>query len=174
MEIASSLLTGLVSAAIAAVVTYFATRSKIRLDLTVENDKELRKKRLEVYQKLWIQLKPLARFSPEKELSYQLIKDTSEQMRNWYFDEASGIFLSKESRKPYFELKESLQKIIGAERLVKDADVSFTKDELEITVKTKNKTEKVKEILETVLEQGKELRRCLSDDIGSRKEPFLS
>jgi hypothetical protein len=38
-----SLLTGLISGAITAVVTYYATFSKARLELTIEYDKELRK-----------------------------------------------------------------------------------------------------------------------------------
>lgn len=184
MDILASLLTGLVAGAISAVVTYFATRSKIRLDLAVENDKKLRDERLKVYKDLWKLLKPLARFSPETPLSYQIIKDTSEKMRDWYFDEG-GIYLSKESRKPYFDLKKSLQRIIDEEGLKKDEDESFSPSELEKEVEpekpenavqknfSKNKPEQVKDILDKALSQGKELRTSLSDDIGTRKEPFL-
>jgi len=174
MDISLSLLTGLISASITAVVTYYATRSKIRLDLAVENDKKLREKRLEVYQKLWVLLKPLARFSPEKELSYQQIKITSEKMRDWYFNDASGIFLSKETRKPYFDLKKSLQQIINESELIKDKDEPFTEVDKSKEIKNNwNTPERVNEILEKILKQGKELRTSLSDDIGTRKEPFL-
>ena len=155
MEIGTSLLTGLVSAALTAIVTYYATRSKIRLDLTVEYDKEIRKKRLELYEKLWRLLKPFARFSPEEKPTYAIIKQTSEKMRDWYFDEFGGIYLSKESRKPYFYLKEYLQDVIDDENL------------------KNNQTELGKAQLNKLLDLGKQLRDSLSDDIETRKESFL-
>src|SRR5713101_8317869 len=95
-----SLLTGLISGAITAVVTYFATLSKARLELTIEYDKGLRENRLAAYQELWKRLKPLAPYSPEKPITHDVVKDTSEKMRDWYF-EVGGIFLSSESRGPY-------------------------------------------------------------------------
>lgn len=95
-EAYSSLLTGLVSGAITAVITYFVTLSKARLELTIEYDKELRQNRLEAYQKLWKIMKPLARYSAERPLTHQIVKQTSEAMRDWYFD-AGGIFLSRAS-----------------------------------------------------------------------------
>ena len=155
MEIGTSLLTGLISAALAAVVTYFATRSKIRLDLMVEYDKEIRQKRLVLYQNLWKMLKPLARFTAEEKLTYPKIKETSENMRDWYFDKAGGLYLSKESRKPYFDLKEYLQDIIDDENL-KDKKAELSKSQL-------NK----------ILDYGKRLRDSLSDDIETRKKSFL-
>ncbi len=181
IDILVSLLTGLVAGAISAVVTYFATRSKIRLDLTVENDKKLRDERLRVYKDLWVLLKPLARYSPEIPLTYQKIKDTSEKMRNWYFDEAKGIYLSKESRKPYFELKKSLQQIIDREDFKKKIDEDLTKIEIKVKeeknfirkIFNKGNSEQAKNIIDKALAQGMELRRSLSEDIGTRKEPFL-
>jgi hypothetical protein len=155
MEIGTSLLTGLISAALTAVVTYFATRSKISLDLTVEYDKEVRKKRLELYEKLWKLLKHLARFSREQNLTYAIIKQTSEDMRDWYFDEFGGIYLSKQSRKPYFDLKEFMQDIIDDENL------------------RDNKTDLSQAQLNNLLDLGKQLRDSLSDDIETRKESFL-
>ena len=49
----SSLFTGLASGVISSVLTYFSTRSKIRLDMRVEYDKALHEKRLELYKELW-------------------------------------------------------------------------------------------------------------------------
>ena len=116
-----SLLTGIVSGAITAVVTYFATLSKARLELSIEYDKELHKNRLTAYKELWPKLKPLARYSVEEPITYQVVKDTSEKMRDWYFD-VGGIFLSRESRKPYFALKEVMQRIIDDNDLQKSPD----------------------------------------------------
>jgi hypothetical protein len=154
-DILLPLLTGLVSGSFTAIVTYFATRSKIRLDLTAEYDKELRDKRREVYEKLWKLLKPLARFSREKQITYQIIKETSEKIRDWYYD-TGGIYLSKESREPYFAFKKSMQKIIDNKDLKEKPETAIG----EVT-------------LEKMLHQGTELRSSLSDDIGTRKKSWI-
>jgi hypothetical protein len=86
---------------ISAVITFFVTRAKVRLDLTAEYDRKLRSERLDAYRDLFKSLKPLARYSPESPLTYQIIRNTSEELRDWYFD-TGGIYLSKESRTPYF------------------------------------------------------------------------
>lgn len=154
-ETFSSLLTGLVSGALTAVITYFVTLSKARLELTVEYDKELRKSRLEAYQKLWKIMKPLARYSPEKPLTRELVKQTSEAMRDWYFD-AGGIFLSRASREPYFALKREMQAIIDNASLQEAMDAPLAKD-----------------LTHALHERGTSLRASLSDDIGTRKGPFV-
>ena len=150
-----SLLAGLISGAITAVVTYFATLSKARLDLTIEYDKELRENRLAAYKELWPKLKPLARYSPENPITYNVVKDTSEKMRDWYFD-TGGIFLSRESRKPYFDLKQAMQDIIDHPDLQKETD-----KELDT------------QWLKPLFDQGTALREALSNDIGTRRRPFI-
>ena len=150
-----SLLTGLISGAITAVVTYFATFSKARLELTIEYDKELRRSRLEAYKELWNKLKPLARYSPEKPLTYQIVKETSESLRHWYFD-TGGIFLSRESREPYFALKQAMQDIIDHSELQKDKDKPLDA-----------------EWRKPLFDRGRVLREGLSNDVGTRRQPFL-
>jgi hypothetical protein len=150
-----SLLTGLISGAITAVVTYFATLSKARLDLSIEYDKELRENRLAAYKELWKRLKPLARYSPETPLTHQVIKDTSESMRDWYFD-LGGIFLSRESRGPYFALKQKMQEIIDNPELQKEKDHPLDA-----------------KWIKPVHDRGTKLRETLSNDIGTRWQPFL-
>lgn len=144
-----SLLTGFISGAITAVITYFATLSKARLDLSIEYDKELRASRLAAYKELWRLLKPLARYSPETPLTHQVIKETSESMRDWYF-ESGGIFLSRESRAPYFALKKKMQEIIDNPDHPLDA-----------------------KWIKALHDQGTILREALSNDIGTRRQPFL-
>jgi hypothetical protein len=114
-EAALSLATGLISGLVSAVITFFVTRAKVRLDLTAEYDRKLRSERLDAYRDLFKRLKPLARYSAERPLSYKLIRDTSEDLRDWYFD-VGGIYLSKQSRDPYFHLKGLMQKIIDKEK----------------------------------------------------------
>ncbi len=150
-----SLLTGLVSGAITAVVTYFATLSKARLDLTIQYDKVLHENRLAAYTALWPLLKPLAPYSPEKPITYHIVKDTSEKMRDWYFD-VGGIFLSSESRGPYFDLKDDMKKIIDDPVLKGETDRPL--DE---------------ELLKPLHRHGRALREALSNDIGTRRRPFV-
>ncbi len=154
-ETLPSLLTGLISGAITAVITYFVTLSKARLELTVGYDKELRKSRLEAYQKLWKIMKPLARYSAERPLTHHIVRQTSEAMRDWYFD-IGGIFLSHDSRGPYFALKREMQAIID------DASLRESKDAPLADRWTKR-----------LYERGTALRASLSDDIGTRKGPFV-
>lgn len=150
-----SLLTGFVSGAITAVVTYFATLYKARLELTIEYDKELRKNRMEAYKVLWPLMKPLARYSVEQPITYGIVKDTSEKMRDWYFG-PGGIFLSRESRKPYFDMKELMQQIIDDSELRKDEQQPLSERRLR-----------------SLTEQGTRLRAALSNDVGSRRSPFI-
>jgi hypothetical protein len=149
-----ALIAGLVSGAVTSVITYFATAAKIRLELTIEYDKELRKERLSAYLKLWPKLKPLARYSPPSPVSRQLVKDTSEDMRDWYFD-TGGVYLSRESRDHYFKLKGTMQKIID--------DPEILEEDGSLPGKW----------VKTLHYEATRLRAALSDDIGTRQEPFL-
>jgi hypothetical protein len=149
-----ALIAGLVSGAVTSVITYFATAAKIRLELATEYDKELRKERLSAYLELWPKLISLARYSAPSPVGRQLVMRTSEAMRDWYFD-TGGIYLSRESRGPYFELKGTMQYIID-NPLILNNDGSLT-DEWVVTLHR----------------QASELRTSLSDDVGTRQEPFL-
>ena len=157
-QTALSLLTGLVSGLISAVITFFVTRAKVRLDLTAEYDRKLRSERLDAYRDLFKRLKPLARYSPESPLTYQIIRSTSEDLRDWYFD-IGGIYLSKESRTPYFDLKTMMQNIIDNEKLQENPKAALP--------------EEFVEDLKHLLEQGKLLREYLTKDIGTRRGPFV-
>ena len=155
-----SLVTGLVSGLVSAVITFFVTRAKVRLDLTAEYDRKLRSERLDAYRDLFKRMKPLARFSPEKPVTYKVIKDTSEDMRDWYFD-VGGIYLSKESRDPYFHLKELMQVIIDEEKYK------------EIDPNNEALVNEFKALSKEILEEGKLLRLYLTNDIGTRRGPFV-
>lgn len=145
----------LLLAGITALFTYLATRSKIRLDLTAEYDKDLRTSRLKVYQDLWKLLEPLARYSRPGPVTYVVVKDIAEEMRIWYFQQG-GIFLTKESYTPYFSLKEAMQNIIDDEHLKED-----------------NTRELDEKRLSILLMGASLLRKSLTEDIGSRNESFL-
>jgi hypothetical protein len=149
----NALIAGFISGAITAVITYLATVAKTRLDLAVEYDKGLRKDRLDVYLKLWPMLKPLAKYSAPEPARYQIVKQVSENMRDWYFD-VGGIYLSKRSRGPYFDFKKVMQKII---------DNPSEQDGL-------LPDDKVRELHE----KATKLREALSNDIGTRQGSLLA
>jgi len=152
----ASVVTGLVSGVISSALTYFSTRSQIRLDLTVEYDKNLHEKRLELYQKLWPATKGLARFARPSPLTYKDVKETAVRMLDWYFDDRGGIYLSKRSRTPYFDLKEKMQSVIDKPALAARPDDKIP-DKLR----------------DQIFKAGNRLRSSLADDIGTRKAPWL-
>ena len=73
-EAAISLVAGLISGLVSAVITFFVTREKVRLDLAAEYDRKLRSERLDAYRDLFKRMKPLARYSVEKPLTYKIIR----------------------------------------------------------------------------------------------------
>ena len=152
----SSLITGLASGVISSVLTYFATRSKIRLDLTVEYDKALHDKRLVLYREFWPITKPLGRFVPHFSLTYNNVKNVVTDMHEWYFKEG-GIYLSKSSRKPYFHLKQQMLRVIDNERLEATPDARIDD----------------KELCKAILDAATSLRTSLADDIRTRRSPWL-
>ncbi|MEO7146162.1 MAG: hypothetical protein ABI165_21925 [Bryobacteraceae bacterium] len=151
----ASLITGLVSGVISSALTYFGTRSKIRLDMRVEYDKNLHDKRLELYKQLWPKTEPLARFAPHYVLNYNMVKAVSVDMREWYFKEG-GIYLSKRSRKPYFALKKQMQHVIDNGGLETRPDAQIDDG-----------------ARDAILEAASNLRTSLADDIRTRNAPWL-
>jgi len=153
---ASSVITGLVSGAISSVLTYFGTRSKIRLEMRVEYDKALHNKRLELYKALWPETEPLARFKPHFFLTYSIVNAVAERTRDWYFNKEGGIYLSKQSRKPYFRLKKAMQRVIDDGEMEKQPDAKIDDN-----------------MRDAIVQAASRLRASLSDDIGTRRAPWL-
>ena len=152
----SSLITGFASGIISSVLTYFGTRSKVRLDMTVEYDKALHNKRLELYKQLWPTTKPLGRYVPHFSLTYNKVRKVATEMHEWYFNEG-GIYLSKQSRKPYFDLKTQMLRVIDNERLEATPDARIED----------------KETCNAILDAATNLRTSLADDIRARRAPWL-
>jgi len=140
---------------VSAVITYFSTRYKTRLELTVEYEKELQKSRLEAYKKLWAMLERLARFGIDKPVTYEDLRQISNATRIWYFHDG-GIYHTRASRGPYFHRKELLQLLLDDENLA-----SRPMDAIE------------RERLKPVVGAGSTLRTTLSDDIGTKRQSWL-
>jgi hypothetical protein len=153
---ASSLIPGLVSGVVSSVLTYFGTRSKIRLEMRVEYDKALHDKRLELYRELWPETEAVARFKPHFVLTYSIVKAVAEKTREWYFRKEGGIYLSKPSRKPYFRLKEIMQRVIDNTEMEKQPDATIDDN-----------------VRDDIVRAASRLRASLADDIGTRRAPWL-
>ncbi len=146
-----SILIGGVAGIISAAITYFSTRAKIRLDLAAEYDKTLQEERLKVYKELWAMLEPLARYGRDKEITYSVLKEISDQTRSWYF-KTGGIYLTEFSRKPYFDWKKTMQELLDNEKFKTNPDKKIPDSELK-----------------NVISAGSTLRTSLSDDIGTKR-----
>lgn len=150
-----SVLIGGVAGVVSAVITYFSTRFKTRLELTAEFDKELQRSRLEAYKKLWSMTEKLARFGREKPVTYDDLRQISNETRAWYFGEG-GIYLTRASRGPYFRMKELMEPVL------RDKETST------------GPTGEIKgELLDPIIDAGSRLRSSLSDDIGTKRASWL-
>ena len=149
-----SVLVGGVAGFVSAVITYFSTRFKTRLELTVEYDKELQKSRLEAYKKLWGMLDKFAKYGREP-VTYEILRKVSDETRDWYFHEG-GIYLTRASRTPYFDMKKKMQ-VLLEDKSLRDNPTAVIQEER----------------LKPMLEAGSSLRTSLSDDIGTKRASWL-
>jgi hypothetical protein len=150
-----SVLIGGVSGMVSAVITYFGTRSKIRLELAAEYDKDLRKSRLETYKELWAILEPLARYGRTASITHAVLRDISEKTRVWYFRNG-GIYITRSSRRPYFSWKAAMQPIL-------DNPEYLAKPDQELPA----------EVIAPVVDAGSRLRTSLSDDVGTKERSLV-
>jgi hypothetical protein len=150
-----SVLIGGAGGFVSAVITYFSTRFKTRMELMVEYDKELQKSRLDAYKKLWGMLEDLARFGRENPVTYEILRKVSNETRIWYFREG-GIYLTKASRGPYFQMKKVMQLVLDSKDLA-----------------SRPGAEVPRELLHPIIQAGSTLRTTLSDDIGTKRASWL-
>ncbi|HUI41393.1 MAG TPA: hypothetical protein VL523_05440 [Terriglobia bacterium] len=146
-----SVLIGGAAGAVSAIITYFSTRAKIRLDLAADYDKKLQEARLEAYKELWAMLEPLARFGQNTPVTLAVIRQISDKTRTWYF-QSGGIYLTERSRKPYFKWKGLLQPLLDDSNLAGKPDDPIPQPRLD-----------------SIVAAGSRLRTSLSDDIGTKR-----
>jgi hypothetical protein len=106
--LAASLVTAVVTAALAIVGTYYTTRR----NLEVTFDTSLRELRITAYKDLWKKLDVLAKYGRPAPLTDKEAHDLAETLRIWYF-ETGGIFLSTRTRRDYFALLDGLENVGG-------------------------------------------------------------
>ena len=117
------------SAVIGALAGAFAAAYKSRKELESLYDIELRRRRIDAYVQLWKLLEPLARWSPPRPLTYHTLAQLSRALRSWYFS-SGGLFLSRTTRAPYFNLQEALTRL--GERAPVDENAQPELDTLDI------------------------------------------
>lgn len=106
--LAASLVTAVVTAALAIVGTYYTTRR----NLEVTFDTSLRELRITAYKDLWKKLEVLAKYARPEPLTDEEARDLAATLRAWYF-ETGGIFLSTRTRRDYFALLDGLETVDG-------------------------------------------------------------
>jgi hypothetical protein len=105
----SGLLVGvlaLAGVAVTATVSYRVAKAKVRQELEIEYDKDLRARRITHYLELWKLLAPLARYPEPNRLAAQDVERLSNELKTWYFDRG-GLFLSGPTRDHYFALQDA-------------------------------------------------------------------
>lgn len=157
-ETTDKILFAIVSAVISlvsSVVTFLVTRSKSRLDMTIEYDKALHEKRLELYKQLWPKTEPLGKYASPDSFTYKSVTAVSSDMHDWYFNEG-GLFLSRKSRTPYFLLKNAIQKVIDDKQLAIKPDQQIPDA-----------------ARQAIIDAAGRLRTSLADDVRARNAPWL-
>ena len=138
---------GLASAVVGGVLTYFTGVLKIRRDLAAQYDSDLRRDRIAVYKDLWKNLQPLTRYAPGKTLTCSHAHQLAAELRRWYFEEG-GLYLSEPAREAYFRLQDGLKTVPV------DSDQPC-------------------DALPALMALGSELRTQLTRDVGTRAQPML-
>lgn len=132
-ETLQSIIIGAVSGVLSAIVTYYSTRARSKLDLTVARETELYNARFAQYKMLWPILKPLARYGRDKAVTHTVLTEVSNQSRDWYFAEG-GLYLTAASRKPYFLWKSHMQQLLDNKKLQEFPDKAIPNRDLHAMV----------------------------------------
>ena len=152
-NIVVAIITGSFGIVTATAVAYLGAIIKFRKDLEAEYDKDLRIRRIEVYKGLWHLLQFMARYDLPKPLSPRTLQQLSVEMRKWYFEVGGGLYLSEETRKSYFALKEAIKNVVDKHDNVEDS----SEDDLDDIDRAK------------ILKKGSDLRRDMTQDVGTRQ-----
>ena len=181
------------------VLTYVGAIVKFRRDLQSKYDIDLRNKRIKAYKLLWQLLEPLAYYSPATLVTYGIIQEMSEKMREWYY-KTGGMFLSESSRDAYFDVQKEVMKVLEEKMKIilnqdsskmsklknilnnklnidKDIDidkvVGLAHESLKVQeeiLKDKQDDKLETSDLKEIKSKASALRSSLSNDIGSRRE----
>jgi hypothetical protein len=103
--LAASIVTAIVTAALAVAGTYVTTRRELQLKF----DESLRTLRIDAYKALWKDLDGLAKYGRPKPLTPAEAAAIRDKLRTWYFETGGGLMLSTQTRTDYFRLQDGLE-----------------------------------------------------------------
>ena len=111
-------------------------------------DVDLRKRRIDVYQELWKSTALLPKWPRHEGVTYERLRQFSEELRAWYFDKG-GMYLSRSTHDgAYGPLQDALAELLQAHKSGPISDEHY----------------------EAVRRRCSTLRGALADDIESRRE----
>ena len=73
---------------------------------------ELQRERIAAYKELWRLTKLLPKWPRSKDVTYEDLGKLSQLLRDWYFNEGGGVFLSRTAHTGYAALQDSLTAIL--------------------------------------------------------------
>jgi hypothetical protein len=102
---------GNVAAEVAARATALLEHKELE-PLDVLPSPELQRERIASYKELWRLTKLLPKWPQSKDVTYEDFGKLSQLLRDWYFNEGGGIFLSRTAHTAYAALQDSLTAIL--------------------------------------------------------------
>jgi hypothetical protein len=81
---------------------------KKQLELAGGIDLDLRKQRMEAYEKIWKKTRLLPKWPRPADVSHEQLHKLGEDLRDWYYD-GGGMFLSTKAREAFGLLQDSIQ-----------------------------------------------------------------
>jgi hypothetical protein len=142
------ILAGLIGAVIGGFISWVTTNARLRRELELLYDRELREKRVAAYSALWRKTKRVPRARLRGEVTGESLQAVREDWHNWYYDEG-GIYMSVSVRDAYFAAAAALQTAADAASGRDVDDDEYAR----------------------VYQRTKALRDALTADIGARVEP---
>jgi hypothetical protein len=147
----NAILAGLIGALAGGLISWLTTNARLRRELELLYDRELRDNRNVAYTALWNLTEPLPRAWIKGRVTGENLKTVRESWHNWYYT-GGGIYMSQTVRDRYFCATPVLEKFADAAQGRELTDLEY----------------------QTVYESVKALRDSLTDDIGARLDPQLA
>lgn len=98
------------------------------LESTAQLDVDLRNKRESAYKSLWSLSSPISRFPPNVRVTYADVEHMLVSMREWYFIEHGGLYLSRPAQQAYSDAAAELTRLCqakGSESVWKDSEDNY-------------------------------------------------
>ena len=140
-----------IGALVGGAISWLTTNSRLRYELELLYDRDLRTRRVAAYNELWRRTKRITRYPISAEMTGATLREVRADWSDWYY-EKGGIYMSEAVRSTYFEAADALQDGAGVAGGRELSSAEY----------------------DSVYAHVKALRDSLTGDIGARLEPRLS